>query len=77
MPLLTEDEKALFNIHCKVQLPLESLEYCCGWEKEGMGEFSVELSGFCSFCFQCDTVVKPPRALTEPENVPDGVCCSC
>jgi len=42
MPLLTENEKALFNVQCKVQLLLESIKCCCGWEKEGMVEFPAK-----------------------------------
>ncbi|XP_067420613.1 uncharacterized protein CXorf65 homolog isoform X2 [Emydura macquarii macquarii] len=33
--LYGENEKALFNIHCKVQLLLESIRRCCGCENEG------------------------------------------
>ncbi|KAM6045067.1 uncharacterized protein LJ206_018879 [Theristicus caerulescens] len=42
MPLLTESEKALFNIQCKVQLLLESIRCCCGCEKEGEIELADE-----------------------------------
>ncbi|XP_063211373.1 uncharacterized protein LOC134524959 isoform X3 [Chroicocephalus ridibundus] len=42
MPLFTENEKALFNIQCKVQLLLESIKRCCGCEKEGEIELADE-----------------------------------
>ncbi|XP_059685548.1 uncharacterized protein CXorf65 homolog [Gavia stellata] len=37
-----ENEKALFNIQCKVQLLLESIKRCCGCEKEGEIELADE-----------------------------------
>ncbi|EMP29043.1 hypothetical protein UY3_13873 [Chelonia mydas] len=40
----TENEKTLFNIHCKVQLLLESIKHCCGCENEGEIELA-DVSG--------------------------------
>ncbi|CAM4684030.1 unnamed protein product [Lepidochelys olivacea] len=39
-----ENEKTLFNIHCKVQLLLESIKHCCGCENEGEIELA-DVSG--------------------------------
>ncbi|XP_044852663.1 uncharacterized protein CXorf65 homolog [Mauremys mutica] len=39
-----ENEKTLFNIHCKVQLLLESIKHCCGYENEGEIELA-DVSG--------------------------------
>ncbi|CAM5128042.1 unnamed protein product, partial [Natator depressus] len=40
----SENEKTLFNIHCKVQLLLESIKHCCGCENEGEIELA-DVSG--------------------------------
>ncbi|KAM9114113.1 uncharacterized protein ACDP82_019707 [Pangshura tecta] len=43
-PQWGENEKTLFNIHCKVQLLLESIKHCCGYDNEGEIELA-DVSG--------------------------------